>query len=192
MSSRQLRANRQNAAASTGPRTKAGKARSAQNAFRHGLNIPVWSDPTLAPQAEAIARKIADPEVNAEALEWARQIGEAQVDLNRVRSLRRDAITRMLADPLGGLSIGVAQVRILDRFLSRVERDRVRPADIETIDDLLRPKHLEGDTKLAVILADRRGELARLDRYERRALSRRKNAIRAYEVACSINEVRSK
>jgi hypothetical protein len=39
-------------------------------------------------------------------------------------------------------------------------------------------KPLEGLVKLAMILQDRASELARLDRYERRALFRRKSAIR--------------
>jgi hypothetical protein len=56
---RERRANRANAKSSTGPKTASGKARSAQNALRHGLNVSTLLDPALAPLAEAMARRIA-------------------------------------------------------------------------------------------------------------------------------------
>jgi hypothetical protein len=51
-------ANRSNAKSSTGPKTKTGKARVSQNALRHGLSLPIWKDPALSQEAEAIARRI--------------------------------------------------------------------------------------------------------------------------------------
>jgi hypothetical protein len=83
---RRRRANRANAKSSTGPKTAPGKARSAQNALRHGLNVSVLSDPAFAPSVEAIALKIAGPDAGAGLLEGARRIAESQVDLNRVTS----------------------------------------------------------------------------------------------------------
>ena len=178
-SDRQRRANGANARVSTGPKTRTGKARSARNALRHGLNIPVWSDAALAPQVEAIALRIAGSHADAETLDCARQIGEAQVDLNRVRSLRRDVIVRMLSQPRPDCPFSpLQQVRLINRFLDRVERNKVTSIDLETIDPVIHPKPLEGDAKFAAVLFDSVGELTRLERYERRALSRRNSAIR--------------
>jgi hypothetical protein len=140
---RQTRANGANARSSTGPKTSAGKARSARNALRHGLNIPVGSDPALAPQAAAIALVIAGPNADAETLDYARQISEAQVDLNRVRSLRTEVIARILSHPR---SPPLRQVRLINRFLGRVEQNKKTSIDLETIKPVIRP-----DAKLAAV-----------------------------------------
>jgi hypothetical protein len=47
---------------------------------------------------------------------------------------------------------------------------------METLEAML-PRYLEGDEKLAQILVECVAEFRRLDRYERRALSRRKTAF---------------
>jgi hypothetical protein len=86
-------ANRANSKSSTGPKTATGKARSAQNAFRHGFNVPVLSDPLLASEIEGMAHRISSPDADAEAVERARRIAESQFDLNRVRGCRRLLIT---------------------------------------------------------------------------------------------------
>ena len=133
---RQRRANGANAKASTGPKTKAGKARSAQNALRHGLTISVWSEPALAPQAEAIALRIAGPNAEANALEWARRIGEAQVDLDRVGALRREAIIRMMSD--SHKSLGDMQTT-RHTFLNRLDCNVANHVGVEMIKQLTDP-----------------------------------------------------
>jgi hypothetical protein len=83
------------------------------------LNIPISGDAALAPQAEAIARKIAGSNANAEALERARRIGEAQIDLNRVRTRRATLLTNLLADlNYRPHSFGKAMTRLLPLILS--------------------------------------------------------------------------
>jgi hypothetical protein len=80
-SARKIRANRANARASSGPKTAAGKAQSAQNAFRHGFNVPIWLDPTLASDGEALTQRIVGKGPDAHVLEPARRVAEAQIDL---------------------------------------------------------------------------------------------------------------
>jgi hypothetical protein len=182
-SERRQRANRANAKLSTGPKTAAGKARAAQNAFRNGLNVPVLSDPSLAPEVEAIARRISAPYENGETLEWARRIAEAQVDLTRVRNSRRQLIARLFVDPgYQPAQVYRQQLRVAKMVLGGY-RPRTLPIDVNAIRDMLSPKPLEGEEKLAIILRQKSSELAALDRYERRALSRRKAAIRNFDAA---------
>ena len=75
------------------------KGASAQNAFRHGLNVPVSRTRRSRRRSEAMARKSPRPDEDGETLERARRIAEAQVDLNRVRNSRRQLITRLFVDP---------------------------------------------------------------------------------------------
>jgi hypothetical protein len=56
-SARKLFTNRQDSLRSTGPKTAAGRARVAVNAHRHGLGVPVLSDPVLSAEAEAMAMR---------------------------------------------------------------------------------------------------------------------------------------
>jgi hypothetical protein len=186
-SDRQRRANQANAKGSTGPKTRTGKQHAAQNALRHGLSIPVSSDPELSPQAEAIARRIAGSDAKAGALEQARRIGEAQVDLNRVRARRMALLTDPLCDPdylpLSVLKHSVRLMRLIDRI-----KGLAPPTSPEMFESVINSKPIEGLEKLAMILQDRASELVRLDRYERRALSRRKSAIREFDAVRALTK----
>jgi hypothetical protein len=105
-SDRKTRANCVSARASTGPQTVQGGARAARNALRHGLSLPVCSNPALSEEVETLAREIAGPHANAEIQELARHVAEAQIDLRRVRYARHQLLSDALSDQSHDASVG--------------------------------------------------------------------------------------
>ena len=69
------------------------------------------------------------------------------------------------------------------RSIERVRRILRRFSNLGDIKPLIELKPLKDNEKFATIVEDRTRELAALDRYERRAISKRKSAIRAFDSA---------
>ena len=120
-SARKIEANRRNARASTGPRTVAGKARAAQNARRHGLNLPARYDPARAGEIDALARAIAGADAGAERLELASRIAAAQIDVERARRARLDIYPHALRE-----RDAIARLAAIDRYEGRALSARKR------------------------------------------------------------------
>ncbi len=139
----------------------------------------------LAPEIEAMARRIAGPYADARTVEGARRIAEAQFDLNRVRNRRRFLITQFLVDPYF-VPRHIRRLQLWACHLALGARFRVLPVEVNKIEvhklkELFTPVPPESEEKLATILREKTSELATLDRYERRALSKRKAAIRNFD-----------
>ncbi len=132
MSDKRIAANRANARHSTGPRTPQGKARSAGNALRQGLSIPIGRDPAFAAPVAEFARQLVGDEASKEELDLATMAAEGHFDVVRVRQSR-------------------------ERMFNRAVTDDVLP----------NPRALK--------------VLASLDRYEQRAIGRRRRALRRLE-----------
>ncbi len=144
------------------------------------MSLPIYSDPVLSEEVEALVGEITRTDANAEMQELARPIAEAHIDLRRVRHARHQLISQALSDPDYESEATkrkklAAVIRCARTFgpLTPMPDDVVKLLDSKP----------EGPYKFATVLADKTRQLLALDRYEQRALSRRKFAIRAFDAA---------
>jgi hypothetical protein len=203
-SAKKVAANRINGRKSRGPRTGAGKARASRNARRHGLAAFNNKDPAITGRVKQMVDAICQGDYDPLLREQAVAIAESQLWLDCVKAEKRALIER-LRDPNAitlALNTRLARARARSRLSDVAERQQ------KIIDDLIKktkaagrdpereplPPHLEAawpppaveyifaDTERDELEAVREGigDLVRLLRYERRAWSRRKRAVRAF------------
>jgi hypothetical protein len=124
---------------------------------------------------ETLAREIAGPNASAETQYLARQVAEAQIDLRRVRYARHKLLSDALADP--HYDSGREAMAVLRSLL----RKNAPNLPVESLVGLLNSAPQGPHNKFATILSQQAKQLLAMDRYERRALSRRTSAIRAFD-----------
>ena len=166
---------RRNATRSTGPRTRAGKSKVATNALRHGLAVPTGALPQFETKVTDLARRIAGAGASPGSLAAARRVAEAQIDLKRVRTAKAlilNGSIRARPSPKDVLRL----VRLAGRVLNgHVDADTA----MEAQERLAHYRGVSvGPKSLTATITESTNELLKLDRYERRALSRRKFALR--------------
>ena len=169
--------NRENGRKSRGPKTGLGRSRSSQNARRHGLSIAVSQDPVLSPAIEELAFLIAGDGADKTRLGISRQIAEAQMDLLRIREARASI---WADESLRRVIPTVKKFRDLSRLYKSLIT-HARPDDdlvyiVEQCDkavEALSNQFLPPERGLRLII----GRLDALERYERRALSKRNKAL---------------
>jgi hypothetical protein len=175
---RRTQANRINAKASTGPRTSQGKARAARNARQHGLSLPALADPAWSVEINTLAARIAGDDADSERWQLACCIAAAHIDVMRVRQARHQMLGQALKDPNDGRTTSTVREESFPRKYGwrtedeRPERERDKSDTIETAG------------KYAKILVNFSAMLSLMDRYERRARSRLKFAVREFDAAC--------
>ena len=176
-SERQIAANQRNARKSTGPRSRGGKQRARRNAYRHGLSQGASSSLVFADQLAKLTRQIAGGSKDPTALDRARAVAEAELDVIRVRRAKIGLIERVRAfghfdrppDHATQFLLGLSA-----RERRRALRDGVMPEPIDHSATM--PAQDPERTTEAIRRA--LPELLKLDRYERRAYARRDRAIR--------------
>ncbi len=198
-SSRKIAANRANARRSTGPRTRGGRLRASLNALKHGLAVPAAAHPELQHDIEHLARVLAgeaqdDPVVMVR----ARKVAEAAIDVQRARRARLELLHAW--DLSTGRPERIVPVETMPDF-KPVRQDLQDLARVVTDEDMMREvkmyqtvaEQLERVANVFKALQkmdpaapyttwdDLFRQLDRLDRYERRARSRRDRAIKEFD-----------
>ena len=196
-SSKKHAANQRNAQRSTGPRTSAGKSRSRLNALKHGLALPAAAHPELASEvarvADAIAKDVADNPILRQA---AARVAETSIDVLRARHAKTALLERLMRDPAFQQAPTAEPVSAGPALLKHSRAAHARAILAGTEEQYLSAYFAAKAARVEQSRQERQhafdcGQLDKLDRYERRALSRRNKAIKAFDEARTTADRRS-
>jgi hypothetical protein len=170
--------NRANVRHCTGPRSREGKASVAQNAFRHGLARAIASDEPWSEPMGLLIDAIVGGDRHEERLHLARAIAEPVMEVMRVRRARQ----ALLDVALRTQRFGPDPLKVFGprKHAMLAEGKLPQGGSIES-DPVLNPYPLGEQEDREAAVAEVVLKLSALDRYERRALSRRKFAIRDWD-----------
>lgn len=203
MVNRRMAANRSNAQCSTGPRSSEGKARARLNALKHGLAIPASSISAFSPDiAQLACRMVGEHEADPILREAATRVAEASLDVLRARAARTEVMNHLVqsSDFMQPLPVAEAKPKVLLSYKAAPLSVRVKAIMDGTVDSLRKAETaqlqqvLKAHEEMQRIIKQRAevqrrtqkhcdvwDQLDRLDRYERRALSRHRTAVRAFD-----------
>lgn len=193
------RASRENGRKGRGPKTQSGKARSSVNARRHGLSVALSQSSSAIQAIEELASLLAGDDRSPVRLSLCRDLAECQLDLLRIRRARteilRDESRRRVrrtkkdfAAMRRDFKFKVKTAPFADPQYDEIKRDAPEFLDFFVSDYIFdlsiqfEQQILEGSKDItplpqgfSIII----GKLNALERYERRALSRRGKALAA-------------
>jgi hypothetical protein len=132
--------------------------------------MPLISFPELDAAAEALAHLVAGESRESSRLDIARRIAEAHIDIIRVRQARHQHLRHLVEDPEDWLGETVLQFP----FAPEVAKRMPEMATAVRLGQAAATGQTRPATRQWAV------QLSRLDRYERRALSRRNSAVQLW------------
>ena len=162
VSERRLDANRPNGRLSRGPQTRAGKETVSRNALRHGLAVSVLKDAKMATEVASLAQIFAGNDAIAVVSAHAGILAEALFDLERIQMAK----VQLMNSCAGSSSVSEVSGRATPGCANEQSTEAVAH-------ELELGPHIAGVGLIEIL-----PHLWRLNRYERRARSRRNRAMR--------------
>ena len=144
--------------------------------------MPLYANPILSKEVEALAGEIAGTAANTKIRRLACRIAEAQIDLRRVRHARYQFLSDNLNDIHNDSGPNMRKNEE-KAVIGKLPRSDLSQLSMDALFEYAMTPMSEEPQKSATIVSQEAKRLVAMDRYERRALSRRKFAIREFDAA---------